>query len=109
MGSSIESIRPYLLATGSLIGEGFDMPELCTLFLAMPVSFRGRLIQYAGRIERKSPGKKEINIYDYVDINLGLTIAMFKKRLSAYKKMGYTIELPENSKIFDLLKRKREK
>ena len=104
--SNLTGSRPYLLATGSLIGEGFDMPELCTLILAMPVSFKGRMIQYAGRIQRESPGKTEIQVYDYVDINLGLTISMFKRRLSAYKKMGYHIELPENAKIFDLLKKK---
>jgi len=48
---------PFLLSTGSLIGEGFDLPELCTLVLAMPVSFKGRLVQYAGRLHRESAEK----------------------------------------------------
>jgi superfamily II DNA or RNA helicase len=59
---------PFLLSTGSLIGEGFDLPELCTLVLAMPLSFRGRLVQYAGRLHRQSTGKDDVRIYDYVDI-----------------------------------------
>ncbi len=61
---------PFLLSTGSLIGEGFDLPELCTLVLAMPLSFKGRLVQYAGRLHRESEGKQDVRIYDYVDVIL---------------------------------------
>jgi superfamily II DNA or RNA helicase len=82
----------YILSTGSLIGEGFDLPSLDTLFLAMPISFKGRVIQYAGRLHRDSPNKSDVMIYDYMDITLGLTNSMFKKRVQAYKKMGYDIE-----------------
>ena len=89
----------FLLSTGSLIGEGFDLPELCTLILAMPLSFKGRLVQYAGRLHRESSGKKEVRIYDYVDVNLGLGITMFRKRLTTYRKMGYTVHLPANSRL----------
>ncbi|HBD95938.1 MAG TPA: hypothetical protein DC057_17340 [Spirochaetia bacterium] len=81
-----------ILATGSLIGEGFDIPELNTLFLTMPISFKGRLIQFAGRLHRRSENGKEIQIYDYVDSTSGLTISMFKKRIAAYKKMSYKFE-----------------
>ena len=81
-----------ILATGSLIGEGYDIPELDTLFLTMPISFKGRLIQFAGRLHRQSKDEKEIRIYDYVDSNSGLTISMFKKRVAAYKKMKYKFE-----------------
>lgn len=81
-----------ILATGSLIGEGFDIPELNTLFLTMPISFKGRLIQFAGRLHRQSEDGKIIQIYDYVDSTSGLTISMFKKRISAYKKMSYQFE-----------------
>jgi len=91
--------QAFLLSTGSLIGEGFDLPELCTLVLAMPLSFKGRLVQYAGRLHRESPGKKDIRIYDYVDVNLGLGITMFRKRLTTYRKMGYTITMPPDSKL----------
>jgi superfamily II DNA or RNA helicase len=89
--------KPFLLSTGSLIGEGFDLPELSTLVLAMPLSFKGRLVQYAGRLHRESPGKTDVRIYDYVDINFGLGITMFRKRLATYRKMGYKLEMPEDS------------
>jgi superfamily II DNA or RNA helicase len=56
-----------LLATSSLLGEGSDLPELDALFLAMPISFKGRLIQYAGRLHRRFAGKTEVRIYDYVE------------------------------------------
>ncbi len=94
-----EKQKPYILSTGSLIGEGFDLPELDTLFIAMPFSFKGRMIQYAGRLHRSFPGKKKVIIYDYCDTNTGLTISMFKKRLSAYKSMGYNIEYTGNERI----------
>jgi len=78
----------YLMSTGSLIGEGFDLPALSTLFLTTPISFKGRLIQYAGRLHRDYEGKKETVIYDYVDTSIGLTVAMFKKRVTTYRKRG---------------------
>lgn len=98
---------PFLLSTGSLIGEGFDLPELCTLVLAMPLSFRGRLVQYAGRLHRESAEKKDFRIYDYVDVNLGLGITMFRKRMVTYRKMGYSIEIPADSTLNDIVGRKR--
>ncbi len=93
------STKPYILSTGSLVGEGFDLPQLDTLFLAMPFSFKGRMIQYAGRLHREFNGKEGVIIYDYLDISSGLTISMFKKRISAYKQMGYEIETSENQKV----------
>ena len=81
-----------LLATGALVGEGFDLPALDTLFLTLPVAFSGRLVQYAGRLNRPLEGKKEIRIYDYVDTGSGLTASMFKKRVKVYRQMGYRIE-----------------
>ena len=80
-----------LFATATLIGEGFDMPELDTLFLTMPLSFKGRMIQYAGRLHRSSEHKKEIIIHDYLDSNLALTQKMYKNRQKTYKSMGYMI------------------
>ena len=85
-----------LLATASLIGEGVDIPRLDTLFLAMPISFKGRMVQYAGRLHRQWPGKKDVIIYDYLDTCSGLTVSMYRKRLQAYKSMGYKIHSPEH-------------
>jgi superfamily II DNA or RNA helicase len=89
--------RPYILATGSFIGEGFDLPALDTLIIAMPISFKGRMIQYAGRLHRASPGKTQVVIYDYLDASSALTVSMFKKRLVAYRKMEYQIEAEAGS------------
>ena len=86
----------YILSTGSFIGEGFDLPILNTLFITMPVSFKGKIVQYAGRIHRPCEGKKEVKIYDYFDSGNGLTINMFKKRLPVYKSMNYKI-ISENT------------
>lgn len=89
-----------ILTTGSLIGEGFDLPVLDTLFLAMPVAFRGKVIQYAGRIHRAVEGKDEVRIYDYVDPWSGLTLSMFRKRVKAYRSMGYRIESPPTINVY---------
>ena len=80
-----------IVATGKYIGEGFDLPRLDTLFLAMPVSWKGSLAQYAGRIHRESEGKEQVTIYDYVDASLPMLKRMFKKREKGYKVMGYAI------------------
>lgn len=65
----------------------------------MPLSFKGRLVQYAGRLHRESAGKNDVRIYDYVDVNLGLGVIMYRKRMATYQKMGYTIELPPDSAL----------
>jgi superfamily II DNA or RNA helicase len=78
-----------LLATASLIGEGYDLPRLDTLFLAMPLSFKGRVVQYAGRLHRPHAEKREVRVYDYLDEGNPLTMAMFRRRSSAYRQMGY--------------------
>lgn len=89
--------KPYVLfATASLIGEGFDLPQLDTLFLAMPLSFKGRLVQYAGRLHREHATKREIQIYDYLDDNHPITLAMFRRRAVAYRQMGYRFEFDES-------------
>ena len=92
--------RPFvLLATASLLGEGFDMPELNTLFLTMPISFKGRLIQYAGRLHRFSEKKKSVRIYDYVEPDHPLTAQMYRKRTTAYREMGYSIQIVGNDPL----------
>lgn len=80
-----------IVATGKYIGEGFDLPRLDTLFLAMPIAWRGNLAQYAGRIHRESEGKDHVIIYDYVDASLPMLERMFLKRERGYKAMGYNI------------------
>lgn len=90
-----EGCPACLFATSSLLGEGFDLPALDTLFLAMPISFKGRLIQYAGRLHRISPGKDKVTIYDYLDEQLAVTASMYRKRLPAYRQMGYNIQRDE--------------
>ncbi len=80
-----------LVATGSLIGEGFDFPRLDTLFMAMPVSFRSVVEQYAGRLNRDYEGKENVIVYDYVDSHIPMFDNMYAKRLKAYKQIGYEI------------------
>lgn len=80
-----------LIATGSLVGEGFDFPRLDTLFMATPVSFRGVVEQYAGRLNRDYAGKENVIIYDYVDNHITMFNNMYMKRLKAYKQIGYEI------------------
>ena len=78
-----------LVATGSFIGEGFDEPRLDTLFLAMPISWKGTLQQYAGRLHRLFENKKEVRIYDYVDVHVKMLEKMYQRRLTGYASMGY--------------------
>ena len=78
-----------ILATGRYIGEGFDDTRLDTLFLAFPVSWKGTLLQYAGRLHRLHPKKTEVQIYDYADINVPILRRMFEKRLRTYRALGY--------------------
>lgn len=81
-----------LLATGRYIGEGFDDARLDTLFLALPISWKGTLIQYAGRLHRLHPEKKEVRIVDYVDAKVPMLARMFEKRRVGYRAMGYQDE-----------------
>lgn len=80
-----------LVATGKLIGEGFDYPRLDTLIMATPVAWRGVVEQYAGRLNRDYDGKKSVIIYDYVDSHISMFDRMYHKRLKAYKQIGYDI------------------
>ncbi len=69
-----------LVATGQLIGEGFDCRDLSTLFLATPIRFNGRLLQYLGRILRPAPGKDKARVYDYLDIQVGVLERVYEGR-----------------------------
>ncbi|MFO7558103.1 MAG: DEAD/DEAH box helicase [Desulfobacterales bacterium] len=75
-----------LIATGQLIGEGFDCPNLSTLFLATPIKFSGRLLQYIGRVLRPAPGKKNARIFDYIDVNIDVLKIAAKARQKTYDK-----------------------
>src|SRR5882757_3497319 len=83
-----------LVATGKYIGEGFDEPRLDTLFLTLPVSWRGTIAQYAGRLHRLHSGKREVRIYDYADLDVPMLARMFDKRCKGYEAIGYSILLP---------------
>jgi superfamily II DNA or RNA helicase len=78
-----------LLATGRLIGEGFDHPPLDTLVLAMPVSWKGTLQQYVGRLHREHASKTDVRVFDFVDAGHPALVRMWKKRQQGYKAMGY--------------------
>jgi superfamily II DNA or RNA helicase/very-short-patch-repair endonuclease len=83
-----------ILATGKYIGEGFDDPRLDTLFLVLPVSWRGTIAQYVGRLHRMREGKREVRVYDYADLNVPMLARMFDRRCRGYEALGYTILLP---------------
>ena len=87
-----ENEERLILATGKFLGEGFDDSRLDTLFLTMPIAWKGTLSQYAGRLHRNHYSKKEVMIYDYVDCKIPVLNRMFKKRIKGYKAIGYELE-----------------
>ena len=82
-----------IIATGKYIGEGFDFPRLDTLFLALPIAWKGTLSQYSGRIHREYLGKNEVLIYDFVDIHINVFSKMYQKRQKGYNELGYQVKL----------------
>jgi superfamily II DNA or RNA helicase/very-short-patch-repair endonuclease len=86
-----------VVATGRFIGEGFDDPRLDTLFLALPVSWRGTVAQYVGRLHRLHEGKREVRVYDYADLNVKMFANMFDRRCRGYASLGYTVLLPASA------------
>lgn len=86
-----------IIATGRYIGEGFDDPRLDTLFLAMPVSWRGTIAQYVGRLHRLHDGKRVVQVYDYADLDVPMLARMFDRRCAGYEAVGYTILLPASA------------
>ena len=86
-----------ILATGKYIGEGFDDPRLDTLFLTLPVSWRGTIAQYAGRLHRLHDSKREVRIYDYADLNVPMLARMFDRRCRGYVAVGYSVLLPASA------------
>lgn len=93
-----------IVATGKYVGEGFDEPRLDTLFLAMPIAWKGTLAQYAGRLHRNYDGKQEVSVYDYADIFMPMLERMYHKRLRGYAELGYMVKSSDNETeniIFD--------
>jgi superfamily II DNA or RNA helicase len=80
-------VVPVVIATGQLVGEGFDCPNLTTLFLATPIRFSGRVLQYLGRVLRPAAGKKNARVYDYVDVKVGVLKSAAKHRQKVYENM----------------------
>jgi superfamily II DNA or RNA helicase len=78
-----------VVATGPYVGEGFDCPALDTLFLAAPIAFKGRLVQYVGRVLRAAPGKHVVEVHDYHDIDTGVLASSLRKRAPGYTSLGF--------------------
>ena len=96
-----DSEQLVIVATGKYIGEGFDYPRLDTLFLALPISWKGLLTQYAGRLHREYEGKKDVRIYDYIDIHEPICDSMYRKRLKGYAALGYKTINTAQPTLFD--------
>lgn len=95
--ASIPAGQPrVIVATGRYLGEGFDDAQLDTLFLALPISWRGTLTQYAGRLHRLNATKKDVIIYDYADLKVPMLAKMYARRRAGYNAIGYRIILSES-------------
>jgi len=98
LAEKLASISPsqerVIVATGRYLGEGFDDSRLDTLFLALPISWRGTLTQYAGRLHRLHADKQDVIVFDYVDSEVRVLAGMYAKRRKGYKAIGYEIDLP---------------
>ena len=90
-----------IVATGKYVGEGFDYPRLDTLFLVLPISWKGLVAQYAGRLHRENEGKKDVRIYDYIDIHEPVCENMYRKRLKGYSAIGYRVLSKDTQTLFD--------
>lgn len=85
LGRIAEGKTRVLIATGQLLGEGFDCPNLSSLFLATPIRFSGRVLQYVGRVLRPALGKKQARIFDYVDVHVGVLKSAAVARQAVYR------------------------
>jgi len=95
LAESLAAVPPdeprVILATGSYLGEGFDDARLDTLLLVTPISWKGTLQQYVGRLHRLHDNKTEVQVYDYADVSVPMLVRMYKKRLAGYAALGYAI------------------
>ncbi|MEE0855785.1 MAG: phospholipase D-like domain-containing protein [Ruminococcus sp.] len=101
--AKLESIpdneKLIIIATGKYVGEGFDYPRLDTLFLALPIAWKGKVAQYTGRLHRNYIGKTEVQVYDYVDIHVPMLEKMYQKRVKGYAAVGYKAKIKTNVPI----------
>src|SRR5262245_48321525 len=88
------------IATGQYLGEGFDCPQVDTLFLAFPLSFKGKLVQYVGRVLRSHEGKSSARVYDYVDTQVAILRKMYAKRRKTYRSLGFASEKDQTNESF---------
>jgi Protein of unknown function (DUF559) len=86
-----------VIATGRFVGEGFDDPRLDTLFLTMPVSWRGTIAQYVGRLHRLHEGKRTARVHDYADLDVPMLSRMFDRRCAGYEAVGYSVLVPASA------------
>lgn len=96
-----QDVPLVIVATGKYVGEGFDYPRLDTLFLALPISWKGLVAQYAGRLHRENEGKTDVRIYDYIDIHEPVCESMYRKRLKGYSAIGYRILSNNSQTLFN--------
>ncbi|MCA1696816.1 MAG: hypothetical protein LC749_19965, partial [Actinobacteria bacterium] len=89
LGMTRSQVGVVLVATGSYLGEGFDWPELDTLFLAFPIAFKGWVVQYVGRLLRTHDDKHHVELHDYVDGRIRVLDRMHVKRRPAYSTLGF--------------------
>lgn len=96
--AAISKTEPrVLVATGRYIGEGFDDARLDTLFITLPISWRGTVAQYVGRLHRLHEGKRDVRVYDYADLQVAMLARMFDWRCRPYEDVGYTIVVPASA------------
>ena len=86
-----------IVATESLLGEGFDLSYLDTLLIATPISWDGSITQQAGRLHRSHEGKRQVEIFDYVDLSIPMLARMYQKRLKTYAKLGYEVYVAKDA------------
>ncbi|MEO7208048.1 MAG: helicase [Steroidobacteraceae bacterium] len=89
---SAEPGERLVLATGRYLGEGFDYARLDTLFLTLPISWKGTLAQYVGRLHREHVDKRDVLVVDYVDLSVPMLARMAAKRHKGYRNLGYLVE-----------------
>jgi superfamily II DNA or RNA helicase len=97
------------VATGPYVGEGFDCPALDTLFLAAPIAFKGRLVQYAGRVLRPHPGKITAEVHDYHDAATGVLASSLAKRAPGYTSLGFPRSSPERGHVRRISSQRRSR
>lgn len=97
IADSAGGLTRAVVATGRFVGEGFDAPGLDALFVAMPVSWKGTVAQYVGRLHRLCEGKDRVRVFDYADLDVPTLARMFDRRCKTYRRQGYSVLLPASA------------